>query len=266
MSLRFRHGSTEAYHIFERWKEEEEPDKNIWEDKRGWRFGPQSLAREWLKRQGWEEDNGVEWVWNHREANRSISRRRGVEGTYPTWYLKEMNKDELSHFMRDAWRASCWAKFKKKGKTRSERCRGVSWGEARNDWDHTRWKIKKMRAVPMLCNHMMAIAVGAYVSDAKLQKGSTGEVSHFCPRCKEEVVPDQYHEWWGCKADDEHRKERRPTTIVGRELGWLEYPDDDRLEYLGGLRGRRLKSRHEESEGCDGATFDDDVTVGDGVE
>lgn len=178
--------------------------------------GPVSLLRKWMQRQGWME--GSRWQWSHPSSGIFLAH----QGTPPIpghrkVTISSAHKDEINHWLRDAWRSHTWNKWLTK--TKNHRAHAIGhreWSTIRTAFDELRAILKKLS--PELVPHAMAVFSGSFCSQAFFD-GTCHGVESPCWFCGCEGFADFNHQAWGCPFWAAGQPPT-PQDLVQFNLGW----------------------------------------------
>ena len=207
--------------------------------------GPVSLLRSWMLRQGWKERG--RWQWSHPSAEVFLAH----QGTSPLAGHKkiiigESHKDEIDHWLRDAWRGHTWISWLTGSKNHRALAIGHRpWSTVRGAFDALRTSLKKLP--PDMLSHAMTVVSGSFCSQAFFDGQHRGHKSP-CWFCGEDVWSDFSHQAWNCPFWSD--RPATPEDVVQYHLGWpsLFDPkyDQEVLLHLAAVRRALMEQRHPE--------------------
>ena len=252
-SARYKHGCWQAYWVLE--SSDCRAVRQAWH-RHGNTQGPVQLLRTWLKRQGWTEARM--WIWNHKHCNLSLvphDCRVPPQGRRVVRFGGGGSKKLLQHTMREAWRATQWARWLQGTPNRSAgiphtwelvspRYKGIS-----KIIDLLAQQRSQVTGHAHLAAHAFAVATGHAVSPAAFQVMTGAQVSS-CEFCHQ--GPRTFdHDMWYCPRFADTRVE--PHDQLQKQLGW---PTTERnreynrrvVVHMASVRRKWLEERHGEGE------------------
>ena len=178
--------------------------------------GPVSLLRKWMKRQGWKERG--RWQWSHPSSGLFLA-HQGIPSipNHKKLTIAVSHKDEIDHWLRDAWRGHMWNKWLTC--TKNHRALAIGhrhWSTTRTAFDELRALLKKLP--PEMLPHAMAVVSGSFCSQASLDGQHHGRESP-CWFCGSVGFPDFSHQAWDCPSWTESRPPT-PQDVAQYHLGW----------------------------------------------
>ena len=178
--------------------------------------GPVSLLRKWMQRQGWTERS--RWQWSHPSSGIFLAH----QGTPPIpghrkVAISSAHKDEINHWLRDAWRSHTWNKWLTK--TKNHRAHAIG----HREWSNVRTAFDELGQYWKSCLQNWCLMPWPYFLDLSVVRPFSMEPVTVwnppCWFCGCEGFADFNHQAWGCPFWAAGQPPT-PQDLVQFNLGW----------------------------------------------